>query len=399
MKYIIVFGFMFFAISCKEREKPVVQKEDTYYTCSMHPQIMQNGPGKCPICGMELISVHKEHGQTEEEVVLSDQQVQLGNIRLDTIGKSVMGNKTVLTATLATDESKTVVINARMAGRIEKLYFKTTGNYLHRGDRLYDLYSEELNNAKQEFLLALEKQKILDNSIIDFKQLVESSRNKLLLWGMTENQVAELAKTKYNSPLTTFYSPSDGYITILESHEGDYVAEGTVILRLANLSTIWAEAQVYTSQLSDIDPLGSATVQLPGISKEMKGKIEFVNPEINPATRINLIRVTVQNPAGMLKPGMPAYVVLKNRQSNTLTLNSGAIIRNEKGSLVWVSTGRNRFISVMVKTGLEDGERVEILSGLSPGDRVVTSGAYLLNSEYIIKHGKQPMAGHDMSNM
>ena len=123
-----------------------------------------NGIGACSI----------GEGQSGGTIILSEQQLQLGNIQVDTIGKTSIGEKTVLTATLNTDESKTVTVNARISGRIEKMYFKSTGEYLHKGDRLYDLYSEELNNAKQEYLLALEKQSVLDNSIIDLKQVVES---------------------------------------------------------------------------------------------------------------------------------------------------------------------------------------------------------------------------------
>jgi membrane fusion protein, copper/silver efflux system len=216
---------------------------------------------------------------------------------------------------------------------------------------------------------------------------------------MNKDQIAELAKTKNNTQLTSFYSPSDGYIAMVESHEGDFVAEGATILRLANLSSIWAEAQVYTSQFSQIDRQAEAIVQVPGMLKEIKGRIDFVNPEINPETRVNLIRVSIPNPAGQLKPGMPAYMVLKNKQSNSLTLPADAIIRNEEGSLVWIRTGHNTFKHITVKTGVEDGERIEIINGLHDGDIVVTQGAYLLNSEYIIKHGAQPRAGHLMPDM
>ena len=132
-------------------------------------------------------------------------------------------------------------------------------------------------------------------------------------------------------------------------------------------------------------------MKLPELEKEINGRIEFVNPEINPATRINLIRVVIPNAGGLLKPGMPAYVILKNRQSNTLTLPSEAVIRNEKGNLVWLSAEHNLFKTVRIKTGLENDDRVEIESGLNPGDRVVISGAYLLNSEFIIRYGSGPM--------
>lgn len=385
--------------SCKAKKKVALQNPDVFYTCSMHPQIMQDQPGNCPICGMKLIPVEKKKGTDADAIMLSDQQIQLGNIQVDTIGKGNIGDETILTATLNIDETKTTTVSARVSGRIDKLYFKNQGDYISKGQKLYDLYSEELNNAKQEYILALEKQATLDNSIIDFKQLIQAAKNKLLLWGMSEAQINELAKTKKTSTLTSFYSPVSGFITTLESHEGDYVTEGETIVRLADLSSLWAEAQVYTSQLSAIDRNGTATVQLPDIGKEITGKIQFVNPEINPDTRINLIRISILNPGNQLRPGMPAYVVLKNRQLNSLTLPSDAVIRNEKMNMVWIQLDKNSFKNVMVETGLESNDRIEIKRGLKEGDVIVTSGAYLINSEYIFKKGANPMAGHDMSNM
>jgi Cu(I)/Ag(I) efflux system membrane fusion protein len=386
MKYILTIVVIFIFGACNAKKKDFAQKSDTYYTCSMHPQVMQEEPGKCPICGMTLIIVRKNQAQFENVIMLSDQQVQLGNIQVDTIGKVKIGNTTVLNATINIDETKSSVISNRVAGRIDKLYFKNTGDYLKKGDRLYDLYSEALNNAKQEYILAIEKEKVLDHSIIDFKQLVESSRNKLLLWGMNADQIALLGKTKQASSITTFYSSASGTITAFESHEGDYIAEGGTILRLADLSSLWAEAQVYISQLSMIDVKGKALVQLPELGKDISGQIELVNPEINPDTRINLVRIRIPNTADQLKPGMIAYVVLTNRQTNALTLPSNAVLRNEHNNIVWIQTGHNTFKSIPVKTGLEDGDLVEIVSGLQAGDNVVINGAYLLNSEFIFKH-------------
>jgi membrane fusion protein, copper/silver efflux system len=399
MKHLIAIAILFSLISCKEKKKIALQNPDVFYTCSMHPQIMQDRAGKCPICHMDLIAVEKKKGTDADAIMLSDQQIQLGNIQVDTIGKRIIGNETVVTATLNVDETKIATVSARISGRIDRLYYKNEGDYIQKGARLYDLYSEELNNAKQEYILALEKQAILDNSIIDFKQLVQSAKNKLLLWGMNETQVDELAKTKKTSTLTSFYSPASGYISTLESHEGDYVSEGSTIVRLADLSSLWAEAQVYTSQLSEIDRNGTATVQLPDLGKEVNGKIQFVNPEINPDTRINLIRISVPNPGNELKPGMSAHVVLKNRQHNSLTLPADAVIKSEKHNIVWIEVDKNTFKSVMVETGLENDDRIEIKSGLKEGDVVVTNGAYLINSEYIFKKGANPMAGHDMGNM
>ena len=398
-KYLIIIASVLFVLaSCKSKKTTTVNK-DEYYTCSMHPQIMQDKPGKCPICHMDLIVVKKTN-TAADEILLNDEQIRLGNIQTDTIRNGMIGDKVVLTATLNTDETKVNSINARIMGRIDRLYFKNMGDYVSKGAHLYDLYSEELNNAKQEYIVAVEKQQSLDNSIIDFNRLVQSAKTKLLLWGMSEAQVNELTKTKKASPLTSFYSNESGYITELPVMEGQYVSEGSIIVKLADLSSLWAEAQVYTSQLSAIDLNGTAVVQFPDIpGKEWKGKIEFANPEIVSDSRLNLVRVSIPNPGGLLKPGMPAYVSIKSKELNTLTLPSDAVLRDGKMNIVWVQSGKNSYKMKMVQTGLESGDRLEIKSGLQNGDVVVTRGAYLLNSEFVFKKGGNTMAGMEGMDM
>lgn len=397
---IFILGILLFA-SCKSKKIVAPQNPDVYYTCSMDPQVIEYKPGKCPICHMELTVAKKSNGENKDEILLSEQQIQLGNIHSDTIRNGSIGDQVVLTATLNFDQVKAMSVSSRVIGRVEKLYFKNIGDYIKKGAALYDLYSEELNNAKQEYLLALEQKKTFANEAsIDFDQLLRSAKNKLLLWGMSELQITELGTLKKATPATTFYSTAGGYITQLDIREGDYVMEGGTIVKLADLSTLWAEAQVYTSQLAEINNNSIATVQLPGFEgKEIKGRIEFINPEINPDTRINLIRVSIPNSGNQLKPGMPAYVILKSPQRKTLTLPIDAVIRDGKGATVWVRTGTHSFKNKMVTVGLESDDRIEIKSGLNPGDVVVISGAYLLQSEYIFKKGANPMSGHDMSNM
>jgi len=398
-KYLIIIASLLLVFaSCKSKKTTAVNK-DEYYTCSMHPQIMEDKPGNCPICHMELIVV-KRTNTAADEILLNDEQIRLGNIQTDTIRNGMIGDKMILTATLNTDESKVNSINARIMGRIDRLYFKNMGDYVSKGAHLYDLYSEELNNAKQEYIVAVEKQQSLDNSIIDFNRLVQSAKTKLLLWGMSDAQVNELTKTKKASPLTSFYSNESGYITELPVMEGQYVSEGSIIVKLADLSSLWAEAQVYTSQLSAIDLKGTAIVQFPDIpGKEWKGKIEFANPEIVSDSRLNLVRVSIPNPGGLLKPGMPAYVSIKSKELNTLTLPSDAVLRDGKMNIVWVQSGKNSYKMKMVQTGLESGDRLEIKSGLQNGDVVVTRGAYLLNSEFVFKKGGNTMAGMEGMDM
>lgn len=398
MKYIFAFAASLILLVSCGKKKQVTAASDIFYTCSMHPQVIQNKPGNCPICGMQLIQVNNSTAANGDEIKLSAEQIELGNIHADTISKSSIGDRLVLTATLNFDQMKATSVSSRVMGRVERLYYKNLGDFVKKGVPLFDLYSEELNNAKQEFLLALDKRKAFTSeTVIDFDQLIQSARNKLLLWGLSEQQINELAKSKKATPVTTFYSSASGYITQMDIREGDYVMEGGTIVKLADLSTLWAEAQVYTSQMAGINANSIATVQLSDFeNKEITGKIDFVNPEINPDTRINLIRVSIPNPGNQLKPGMPAYVILKSPKQQSLTLPIDAVIRDGKGATVWLQTGSNSFKSVMVETGLEADDRIEIKSGLKEGDVVVINGAYLLHSEYIFKKGADPMSGMKM---
>lgn len=391
----------FLLSSCKEQKKETVAtaNKDVYYTCSMHPQVHEEHPGNCPICGMKLIAVSKKSMGTGKtmQVQLSAEQIRLGNIQADTIGKGSIGDKLVLTGTLNFNQDKLSSISARVEGRVDKLYFKNIGDYVSKGTKLFDLYSEQLNNAKQEYVNALQQESSIGNSLINYEALVESAKTKLLLWGMTNAQIKELAQSKQVSTHTSFYSTEAGYITSINVNEGEYVMEGGSVLQLANLSTLWAEAQVYTTQMSSISKNGNVTVQIPDLNQTINGTIDFVNPEINPDTRINLVRVTVPNKNNQLHPGMPVYITISNKQRNAFTLPADAVLRDSKGPTVWIQTKPGVYEIRMVKTGIAENNAVEITSGLTADDVVVTSGAYLLNSEYIFKNGANPMAGMDMS--
>ncbi len=389
----ILLLIFFIATACKNKDVKET-KSDVYYTCSMHPEIMQPGPGKCPICNMALIQVSKLKPTGKDEIVLTSQQIALSNISVDTIHNGMMGAQLILTGTLNFDQAKISAISSRIMGRVEKLNFKNLGDYVKKGDKLYDLYSEDLNNAKKEYLLAIEKKSSLDNSIIDFEQIVRSAKNKLLLWGLTESQIQTLAGSKEAGLNTPIYSNANGYITSLDVKEGDYIMEGGTIARLADLSTLWVEAQVYSSELSEIRKDAVAKIKVG--QKTFTGKIEFVNSELNPDSRINMVRVSIPNNDNQLKPGMPAHVTIINPEHKMLSLPVDAVLRDGKGATVWLMTRQFTFKNRMVETGMETGDRIEITSGLEDGDIIVITGAYLLNSEYIFKKGAEPMAGMKM---
>jgi len=395
---LVMFVISSLLFSCKEQKKnsTAVAKKDVYYTCSMHPQIHEEHPGDCPICGMKLIAVSKTSSSNTTEIHLNTEQIRLGNIQTDTVGTASIGDKLVLTGTLSFNQDKLATVSARAEGRVDKLYFKNTGDYIQKGDKLYDLYSEQLNNAKQEYINALQQQNSVGNTLINYAALVESAKNKLLLWGMSNSQIIQLAQTKQASSLTSFYSTEEGYITNMNAKEGDYVTEGGIVVQLANLSTLWAEAQVYTTQMASVNKNENVVVEVPDLNQTINGVIDFVNPEINPDTRINLVRITIQNKNNQLHPGMPVNIIINKQKHNSITLPADAVLQDSKGATVWVQTAPGIYEIKMVQTGIVSDNTIEIKSGLTTGDVVVTSGAYLLNSEYIFEHGADPMAGMKM---
>ncbi|MEP6616789.1 MAG: efflux RND transporter periplasmic adaptor subunit [Ginsengibacter sp.] len=399
MKFLKIFIFSFVTLTGCQNKKEAPLDPDIFYTCSMHPQIIRDKPGKCPICQMELISVNRKKVTATDEIELSNEQIMLGNIQTDTIKGGEMESQTVLPATISFNERNITTISARLPGRIEKLYFRNIGDYVSKGAAVYSLYSEELNNAQQQYVLLLQQRKELGNSVINFNQLLESARTKLVLWGMSQGEVREIERTHKTRLEITFYSNASGFITSLDILEGDYAMGGQALMKLADVSKVWVEAQVYTSLLSQLDKNGQVMVQIPELGKEVKGKIDFVNPEVNPQSRINLLRVNIPNPGNQLKPGMSAYIFLKGTNVNSISISSDAIIKNKNMSMIWLKTGINKFRSQMVTTGSDNNGITEITNGLKNGDVIVVSGAYLLNSEYMLRNGSNSMQGMPGGNM
>ncbi len=388
-----------FFISCGKKEEKTVNS-DVYYTCSMDPQIIESKPGKCPICKMPLAEVKKTQQKNKNELQFSEQQIQLGNITTDSLKEHLLGEDILLTGIIEANQNTLASISARVMGRIEKLYFKAIGDVISKGQPLYEIYSEDLNTIIREMLLAAEKKKSLKSIEIDYDKILQSARNKLLLYGLTEEQIKQMEDEKIQPYTVKILSKIDGIIYSVDTKEGNYVIEGEDVFHLADFSTVWVEAQVYSDYISKMKEGMEAKVVLPAFTgKEFVGKLSFVNPELNSSSKINIVRVEIPNKNLEIKLGMQAYISLLLNQKRVLSLPTDAIINDGKGATVWLKTGHNTFKSVMVHTGLEANGYTEILHGLNKGDIIVVSGAYLLNSEYIFKKGANPMEGHDMSKM
>ncbi len=339
-----------------------------------------------------------DHKMNVDELHLSNLQIQLGNITVDSLREHILGEELNITGTINLNQNKVVSVSSRVMGRIEKLYLKNTGGVVSKGEPLYDIYSEDLSMAVKEYLLAKEKFKYLKNEQIDMGAIVNSAKNKLLLYGLSEKQINSFENKKDITNILQILSPVSGVITAIDKKEGDYIMEGGSVFHLADFSTLWVEGQVYSDHLKYIKEGMIGKITFPNLeSKEILGKIIFINPELNQATKINTIRIEITNENKLLKPGMQTYINILTNQINALSLPTDAILIDGKGSTVWVQTGVNMFKSKMVTTGLEANGFTEIKSGLNKGDIVVITGAYLLNSEYVFKKGTNPMEGHAMA--
>lgn len=393
MKAIIIAFTLLMLIACN----PKKQATNSHNMAGMAADTPKSNNRTADMSGMNMDMPEDSAAQTSDEVKLTNQQVQLGNIHVDTIRSVMNGDKMILTAVLTEDETKASVITARVMGRVDRLYFKIPGGHVNKGDKLFELYSEDMNNAKQELVLAIAQKQSLGNAAVNIDRLIQSAENKLLLWGMSRQQLDTLEIMHQSTPLTTVYSPAEGTITAVNVKEGDYAMEGATIMKLADYSTVWAEAQVYSYELYQVDTDGTAEVRFPDLpGKKVTGHIAFVNPELSAGSGLNLIRVNVPNSSRTLQPGMPAYVTVENRKHTMLSLPVDAVLRSGGAAFVWVQTAPGVFKNKMVATGMENGDRVEITEGLASGDIVVISGAYLINSEYIFQKGANPMAGMKM---
>lgn len=379
--------------ACTEKAEDNSTQVKTTYTCPMHPQIVRDKPGTCPICGMDLVVFDRTN--KDESITLTESQIALANITTATIGDTAIQNIKNLNARLVINPEKTVYVASRVPGRIDELQIKETGVKVSRGQPLYRIYSEELAGLQQEYLISVAQTKEFPKDQ-RFREIAEAARQKLILYGQSNAQIDDLAKGQKVLPYVTYNSPANGVVAELSVTEGQYVAEGGAIMKIENYDELWVEADLYVSEASVVK-VGQAVKVLvagwEGSPQEMK--IQFINPNLQNETQLLQVRGTVKNPTNQWQPGMQANVILPlTKASQGLSVPTGAIIRDGKGDHIWVEIEKGKFVPKMVKIGTQNAEMAEIIEGIEKGDKVVVSGAYLLYSEYILKKGTNPLATH-----
>lgn len=395
MKQKIIFlsiAILFALAGCKSKnENHAGHDTGTYYTCPMHPTVKSNSPGSCPVCNMSLIKVEKqnnEHAQQEGNfITIEKQQQQLAGIKTDTVKFQTIIPASTILGTVAIDEEQVTTISSRVKGRIDKLYIKTSGEYIRKGNPVYAIYSEQLFADEKEFLALSEKRtnNTTENELLD--DMLSASKNKLLLWGLSEKQIAELEKSKSASQQIIFYAQTEGYVTEILVKEGAYVEAGTLLFKLTELNQVWIDAQVYSNEIEKISGSSSFQIFSETYPDEIyEGRLVFSNPSVEDGRKVQLLRLRIDNSKNKLIPGMMVYVSPKQNSKPVLAVPKSAVLL-EKMKTVWVLAHDNTFEQRMVETGIENKFWIEILSGLKEGETVVTEGAYLISSEFILKSG------------
>jgi membrane fusion protein, copper/silver efflux system len=362
-----------------------MQGEIDHYTCSMHPSVKEAAPGKCPIGGMDLIPVTGEQ-QHEGVVMIDDARRQLIGVRTGPVVLAPMRKDFRVVGHVTYDESSLADVNLKVRGWITKLYVSQTGQKVTRGQTMLSLYSPELYSAEQDFLLA--KQGAATQWVQDAsgpnrtETLARAARQRLHLLGLEDVQIDALAKQGTPSESVPIAAPASGFIIEKNVVEGASVDAGMRLYRIAALTKVWIEAQVYEGDLAQVHAGQAASVTLdylPG--RTYDAKVAYVYPYLDPQTRTAEVRVELANEDLDLKPGMFASVTLRADLGPRVQVPSAAVVYTGPRRLVFVDLGDGRFRPEEVAVGAESSGMYEVLSGLQPGDQVATSGVFLIAAE------------------
>ena len=375
------------------------------YTCSMHPFIIKDKPGTCPICGMELIKKidgaaggeqtveQKKQAEMLGHVSLSPTQRVMANVATVEVKQQALNKEINAVGIVQYDQSRQGKVTAWIAGRIDKLHINTVGAFVSKERPVAEVYSPDLVATQQEYLLAIKSRDQLKNSPIpsiaqNGDGLVASAKQRLMLFGVKESQLAELEKAGKPNIRLPIYTPLSGVVIEKMVQQGQYVNTGDPLFNIADLSTVWVEVEVYENEFPNIH-LGQQveirSQSFPG--KPFTGRIVFIYPFLDPKTRTVRARVAMPNPGMKLKPDMFVNAIIKVPLGSSIVVPVTAVIDTGKRQVVWVESMPGMFEPRDVQVGQKTDDKVQILSGLKPGDKVAASGGYLIDSESQLKGG------------
>jgi RND family efflux transporter MFP subunit len=427
----------------RDQGAPTVTKPKQLYTCGMHPQVVQDHPGTCPICAMKLTPIRKDPGSASGEITtaapsgqrkvkyykstmnagetspspakdsmgmemvpvygedgagdagetISIDPVTIQNmgVRTETVTRGPLRRTIRTVGVVDYNEAGMADVTTKFKGWIEKLDVDVSGQQVHRGEPLFEIYSPELYSAQVEYLLALRSE---TNSSSSLDSLRTTALTKLKFFDISQEQIAELEKTRQARKTLRIVAPIDGFVLEKMVVEGQMVEAGMKLYRLADLSTVWVQAQIYEQDLPFIQLGQEATVTLSYLpDRQFRGRVTYVYPSVDEKTRTARVRMEFHNPGFFLKPGMFAEVqVTSELEASALLVPNMAVLRSGEKNTVFVALDGGKFDPRSVVLGPQaEGEQYQVLDGLKEGERVVTSGQFMLDSESQLREAIQKM--------
>jgi membrane fusion protein, copper/silver efflux system len=355
------------------------------YTCPMHPSVVRDAPGQCPICGMDLVPRPRgtKTQATDKPAVpgltaldLPPERVQLIGLKTSIATDKTLAAELRVPGYVSADETRLAEVQARVAGWIEELSVSQTGQQVHRGDLLARLYSPELLSAQQEFLTAHRW------NPGSGPNLEQDARRRLELLGVSPGDIDAIAESGTPMRAVKLRAPASGHVIAKNVVVGAYVEPGAKLFTIADLSHVWVIAEVPEQGLGRVRQGQSATLTLPAYpGRTFPGTVQLLAPALDPATRTLRVRVELENRSFELKPGMYGDVHIALAAARGLVVPSQAVLDTGELQYVFVVTSPGHFEPRPVKLGERGADEVQVQSGLQAGDVVVTNGAFLLDSE------------------
>jgi Cu(I)/Ag(I) efflux system membrane fusion protein len=361
--------------------------EIEYYTCSMHPSVRKQEPGKCPICSMDLVPVTRQEVETGI-ITLNTERRQAIGIRTTAIERRPVSIRTRAVGKVVYDETRLAEVTVKYRGWVGELHANSTGVRVSKGEPLFTLYSPELYAAQEELFTAIGSQRAArETSAPDRADyLVEAARKRLSLWDIEDPQIEEILTRGEPQKYLPILSPVGGYVIEKTIFQGATVEPGQVLYRIAGLDRVWIDAEIYESELALIALGQQAEVTLPYLpGRTFQGRVSFIYPYLASETRTGRIRVELPNQGLELKPDMYANVELVSERGERLVVPEEAVLYTGPRRLVFVDLGEGRLRPQEVELGVKSGDFYEVLAGLAEGDVVVTSGNFLVAAESRLK--------------
>lgn len=396
------------------------QAKAAQYHCPMHPTVVSDQPGDCPICGMKLVPIQEETSDqatsaTSDQPVstvpgqavisITPQSRQTMGLELGTVERRVLAREVHTSARIVADETRLHHVTVKVDGWVNELFASITGQAVKQGDPLLTIYSPDLLSAQQEYITALKThEKLAASSDADAREgaaeLVKAARRRLELWDVSEEQIARLERTHEIEKYVTLSAPMSGVVIERNISAGHNLVAGEVLMTIADLTRVWGDADIYQSDLPYIKvgmPLEMSLPYWP--DKTFKGTVIFVSPTLDPETRTLHARLEIPNPELLLRPGMYGDATLSYSLGEEIAVPAEAVMFSGRQTYAFKDAGDGHLIPTRIRVGMRSDGWYEVLDGLKEGDRIVVSANFLVDSESSLKAALEAMsAGTDSTH-